>query len=55
MTMLLAKFALIQRLIEQAQQFTGQVHENEEGQGGVYIGGGAIVIILIVILLIMLL
>ena len=53
--MLLAKFALIKRLIEEAQQATGQVHEGEEGQGGVYIGGGAIVIILIIILLIMLL
>jgi hypothetical protein len=53
--MLLMKIGLIQRLIEQAQQMTGQVHEGEEGQGGVYIGGGAVLIILIVILLIMLL
>lgn len=53
--MLLAKFALIKRLLEEAQQATNEVHEGEEGQGGVYIGGGAIVIILIIILLIMLL
>ncbi len=50
--MLQAKIALIQRLIEQAQN---QVHEREEGQGGVYIGGGAIVIIVVVLLLILLL
>ncbi len=53
--MLLMKFALIQRLIEQAREVTGQVHDGEEGQGGVYIGGGTLLIILIIILLIMLL
>ena len=49
--MLKAKFELIRRLLEQAQD----VEQAEEGQGGVYIGGGAIVVIIIVILLIMLL
>ena len=53
--MLLMKIGLIKRLIEEAQQASAEVHNGEEGQGGVYIGGGAIVIILIVILLIMLL
>lgn len=53
--MLLAKFALIKHLIDQAQQATGEVHQGEEGQGGVYIGGGTLLIILIIILLIRLL
>lgn len=49
--MLQHKIELIRQLLEQAQN----VEKDEQGQGGVYIGGGAIVIILIVILLIMLL
>ena len=53
--MFLTKIALIQRLIEQAQMAASQVHDGEEGQGGVYIGGGTLLIVLIIILLIMLL
>ena len=48
--MLQAKIELIRRLLEQAQT----VEKDEEGQGGVYIGGGAIVIILIVIVFVLL-
>lgn len=50
--MIRAKIELLQRLIEAAQT---EVHEREEGQGGVYIGGGAILLIVIVLLLILLL
>lgn len=53
--MFLAKIAVLQRLIEQAQQVAMQANDREEGQGGVYIGGGAILVILVIILLIMLL
>jgi hypothetical protein len=49
--MLTAKIELIRRLLEQGQD----LHEREEGQGGIYLGGGALVIIVLVILLILLL
>jgi hypothetical protein len=52
--MLLAKFALINRLIEEAQNRAGEIHEREEGQGGVYIGGGTLLIIVIILLIILL-
>lgn len=49
--MLKAKFELIRRLLEQAQD----VEQDETGQSGVYIGSSALVVIVVVLLLIMLL
>jgi hypothetical protein len=46
-----AKIDLIRQILEQAKV----IEQDEQAQGGVYIGGGALVVIVIVLLLIMLL